>query len=118
MIIIMSILSKLLIVLNKVNVIIEHKRILQYTGSMFHLVPLLINIKLHNCLISNIWKLFNLLLLITNYLNHKYKKHNLYLIDLLIVIINCSLFIIFLLNNIRNIEKKKRNIIITKYIFY
>ena len=54
MIITMSILSKLLITLNKVNVIIEHKRILQYPGSIFHLAPLLINIKLHNCLISNI----------------------------------------------------------------
>jgi len=91
----------------KINNIIEHNRILQYTGSTFHLVPVLINITTHKCLITNIWKFFHILLLITSFLNHKYKTTGLYCIDLITVLINSTLGLWFLYKNIENMSYKR-----------
>lgn len=91
----------------EVNNIIEHKRILRYTGSTFHLVPFLINVTAHKCKITDLWKIFHFLLIITSFLNHKYKTKGLYILDLLTVIVNSLLGLCLFYKNIKKFSWRR-----------
>lgn len=57
-----------------VNKFIKKKRILQYTGSIFHTFPLLYNILNNRCKVTHVWKCFHIMLIITSFGNHRFQS--------------------------------------------
>ena len=101
-----------IIQLIKVNKIIKNKRLLQYTGSIFHIIPLLYNIKYNKC---RIWQLLQSLIILTSFGNHRYKNNRWLIVDRIVIICNCYIILTLLFTKsiFRNKYKIKLNILDT-----
>jgi hypothetical protein len=96
-------LKKTSVCLQILNELIKNQKLLQYSGSLLHSIPLYINIKKHNSNISNIWKIINLIILLTNFLNHRYPLNYYYYLDIFFIIIGSVLSLLFLYKEFNNI---------------
>ena len=104
--------SNKIIKLIRVNEIIKNKRLLQYTCGIFHIIPLLYNIKYNKC---KIWQLLQSLIILTSFGYHRYKNKKWLIFDRIMIICNCYIILTLLFINsvFLNTYKIKLNILDT-----
>jgi hypothetical protein len=88
----------------RANKIIKNKRMLQYTGSIFHTFPLMYNMLNHRCTMTHIWKFFHMMLVFTSFGNHRFQSSNWLLLDRVAIIGNSYITLVLFYKNYRRIN--------------
>jgi len=88
----------------RANKIIKDKRMLQYTGSIFHMFPLMYNMLNNRCTMTHIWKFFHMMLVFTSFGNHRFQSSNWLLLDRVAIIGNSYIMLVLFYKNYRCIN--------------